>query len=211
MFLNNVVKTVRNTLNPFQASINAEGSGNEKLEGKDNLYMSLSLTPECKNVFTRFIESIPMRLVDKTYSEKDIHCTLVYSKKVGYTGGDFKFLGTAQEVCTAYIKSLEIFGKETGKRFLVATLDSPALEAYNAFLANKFGLVSDFHSYRPHMTLAQLKPLDKNGDPDQVTLGYFLSLADKVGLALGGTKIELVLDNVAPVDEDWNKKTKSSR
>lgn len=202
----------RQPLDPFHsASKNATDEKTELSELND-VYISFNLAEDCKNVFDKFISMIPARFVNKTYKAEDLHCTMVHSKKIGFKDGDFRYMNFHQTCgCVAYVKTLEIFGKDDSKRFLVATLDSPDLEAYNAYLANKFGLVSDFHSYRPHISLAQLPPVDGKGDVETSTLNYFLSLASKAGLNLGGMKVTLEQGKAKPIDENWNAKTKSSK
>lgn len=199
-------------LDPFHSA--SKNATDEKTELSDfeNVYLSFRLAEECKSVFNKFISMIPNRMTLKKYCDEDLHCTIVHSKKIGFKQGDFRYMNHHQTCgCVAYVKTLEIFGKDDSSRFLVATLDSPDLEAYNAYISNKFGLVSDFHSYRPHITLVKLPPVDGKGDVESSTLNYFLSLADKAGLRLGGLKITLEQSPATPIDDNWSAKVKSAK
>lgn len=92
----------------------------------------------------------------KEYQEKfikqheineDLHCTLIYSQKP-----QIEEVQTESYFATCTFDSFDLFGPK--KDTLVLRLNSSELERRNKLLSNKYGFISDYDEYKPHITLA---------------------------------------------------------
>lgn len=129
---------------------------NERYPG--GVYIAMKPTPKTLSKIEDYIKT---NLKD-VETNKDIHCTLIYSQK--------KLKGnvvTMKHIAEGSFAGFELFGPN--KDTLVIKLDSPDLIRRNDALVKQYDFISDYEEYRPHVTLAygceginlkKLPPLD---------------------------------------------------
>jgi 2'-5' RNA ligase len=113
----------------------------EKLYEK-GVYMSLKLVNGSDEVFKKYIEEN----LSEYKPTPDPHLTLIYSKKP--FDGEIK---TVDYEATGIITKFSLFGDK--EKALVAEIDSNDIKDRNRTLVEKYGFISDFDEYRPHITL----------------------------------------------------------
>ena len=116
----------------------------------------------------------------------ELHSTLIYSKK--------KFKGEMiikpGQLHIAKIKGYALFGPNNDT--LVAELDCPTLVARNKELMEKYGFITDFPDYKPHITLA-----------------FYAEDTDLDKLPLFDKGIILTNEYVNELEEDWKPQKES--
>jgi len=106
------------------------------------VYMSLKPVNGSKEVFEQYIKEN----LSGYEATPDPHLTLIYSKKP--FDGEIK---TEEYEASGDVKGFAIFGKE--EKALVAEINSNDIVDRNKTLVEKYGFVSDFDEYKPHITL----------------------------------------------------------
>jgi len=112
--------------------------------------MSLKLVNGSEEVFKEYCETY---LPDLKHTP-DPHLTLIYSKKP--FDGEIK---TEDYIASGIVKGYNVFG-QTGERALVAEIGSEDIVERNRVLVEKYGFISDFDEFKPHITLAYDIPED---------------------------------------------------
>lgn len=106
------------------------------------VYVSLKPVNGSLEIFNEYIEANL-----KGYkTTPDPHLTLIYSKKP--FDGEIK---VEDYEAGGLVKGFSIFGTE--EKALVAEIESSDLIDRNATLVKKYGFISDFGEYKPHITL----------------------------------------------------------
>lgn len=118
----------------------------------------------------------------------ELHCTLIYSKKP-YEDEIIPESYTA----LASFSSFELFGPENDT--LVIKLNSEDLKRRNEDLTKKYGFISDYDEYKPHITLAYgIKNIDLNSLPDF-----------EFGVILQDESVEALDNNWKDKNDDYNE------
>ena len=110
---------------------------------KEGVYISLTPTKETNDKIREYQDKY---LKDMDIN-KEIHCTLIYSKKPHQ--GDIK---TSDNTYKCKFKGFSLFGTE--KDTLVIELESKELRERNKELVDKYGFICDFDEYKSHCTLS---------------------------------------------------------
>ena len=142
----------------------------------DGVYISVKLTEDSLKEFNKYLN----KHLPEFEHTPDPHLTLVYSKQP-FTG----VVKTKQYNILADFKSMEIFGVK--ENAIVAELTSPELSDRNAELVKEYKFVSDFDTYKPHITLAY-----DVGDFDITTLPPM------------NMKFIFCEETVEPLNTDWS-------
>lgn len=146
----------------------------------DGVYMSRSLTDDSAMMIKEFQDKY---LVGQEINP-ELHVTLVYSKK-SYSGEEDITINT--DVMSGTIIGYDLFGEDNN--ILVAKLRSTDLTQYVDELKSKYGFVSDYDAYQPHVTLSY-----NVGDFDVTTLPI-----------MEGT-LYFTNETVANLNADWKPK-----
>ena len=149
----------------------------EKLYEK-GVYISVEPVNGSLDVFEKYIKEN----LSGYESTPRPHLTLIYSKKK--FDGEIK---TSDYEVTGIVKKFSIFGQD--EKALVAEIDCQDLVDRNEKLVKKYGFVSDFDEYKPHITLVY----GIEEDFDLSTLPKFPQ-----PLTFGNEKVE-------ELDLDWGK------
>ena len=111
---------------------------------KDGVYMAVTPTQETKEKIQNYIE---MNIQLECYNVDDLHCTLVYSKRK-----PDNLPITSSELYRGTFTNFSLFGDKN--EYLVLEFKSPDLQNRNKDLVNTYGFISDFDTYKTHMTLS---------------------------------------------------------
>lgn len=112
-------------------------------------------------------ENLDKSVVDKMYSEQELHCTMLYSDeeyKQEYGQASFPDVKTT-------IQSFEIWQSHNGF-VLVARLDDTVLKEFNQIIRDNFGLVDSNPIFKPHLTLQ--KKINKEDLVDMKELDFLI-------------------------------------
>jgi hypothetical protein len=121
----------------------------EKKEEPKGTYVGVRLTDESKEKVLKVIKEMD---VPNPIGKKDMHLTLIYSRK--YLP-DFSPRGKLDKVIVAKPKELDIFpSKAEGKDVLVVKLTAPALVKRHKEIMKEHEATYDYAEYIPHLTLS---------------------------------------------------------
>jgi len=150
----------------------------DKVLYPNGIYISVKMQLESAMTVSNFIkEHLPNC---KILEPKDMHCTLIYSKKPQK--------GPIQTKEYEAIATFLHFNKFDDGNVLVAEVKSDTLVRRNKELTEKYKFVSDFGEYKPHFTISyKAKDIDINSLPPINFAIYFDS------------------ESVEELDEDWEK------
>lgn len=116
---------------------------------KDGIYISVDVDGFTQENLNQYMKE-NLKGIQKS---KSLHCTLIFSQK------PLKEEVETEEYSTSgTFKYFSLFGPE--KDVLVIELDCEKLIERNKELVEKYGFISDFDEYKPHLTLAYNVPKD---------------------------------------------------
>jgi len=144
---------------------------------KKGVYISLKVSEESKKEINKWQEKY---LKGTEYNKNDLHLTLIYSKKEHK-----ERIETSSYKIPVIVTEYDIYGEE-GNECLVAKVKSEELLFKNSELVNKYGFISDFPNYEPH-----------------ITLSYNMNNIQINSLPIIDFVIELEEETIAEINKDW--------
>lgn len=127
--------------------------------------------------------------IPKPVSKKEMHVTLLYSKK---PCPKYKPLGKLSSPIKAMIEEQEIWDTQDGKRALVAKLDAPEMIKRQKQLMKEHNASFDYDEYKPHLTLSY-------------DVGKNFSLDKKHNLKDSIDSIKAIEEYYEPLVDSWQK------
>jgi 2'-5' RNA ligase len=153
---------------------------------KDGTYVSMDLSDQCRELIDHFVEmnlGLTERVDKSTY-----HITVIYSRAPVPTAE--QYAGSTTDI-GATVTGYEVFPTKNDGKCLVMRLDFPYAETLNKQLTAE-GAMSDYDSYKPHMTIAY--DIKQEIDPHTLPVPEF--------------KLQFGHVKVAPLDPEFTPKNK---
>jgi 2'-5' RNA ligase len=141
---------------------------------KDGTYVSLEMSSESCALLDNFVKmnlGLEERVDSKTY-----HTTIIYSRYPVPTAENLAGSIDTDAIATGY----EIFPTKTDGSCLVLRIACPKATELNTQLTQQ-GAISDYDSYKPHITLAY--DMKQIISPDSLPLPHFTLKFDRINVA----------------------------
>jgi 2'-5' RNA ligase len=151
--------------------------------------MSYYFSYDVKNLYQKLEAQLPADVLSKLYSEKKLHCTMLYSND-DYDKG-YKTIKFGEQ--QSQIKGIEVW-RTSDSWVLVATLNNEGLQEKHDFLVNEVKATPDF-SFKPHITLQKEDKEENIIDMSEVK--YLI-----------GSKVELIGFRCIPIRKTVDSKLK---
>lgn len=142
---------------------------------KDGTYVSMDLLEQTKDLMDHFVE-MNLGLTERV-DKSSYHITIIYSRAPVPSAE--KYAGS-MAVTSASVTGYEIFPTKSDGKCLVMRLEFPFANLLNKQLTAE-GAMSDYDSYKPHMTIAY--NITQDIDPNTLPLPQFPLYFGKVKVA----------------------------
>jgi len=142
---------------------------------KDGTYVSMDLLEQTKDLMDHFVE-MNLGLTERV-DKSSYHITIIYSRAPVPSAEQY---AGSMAVTSASVTGYEIFPTKSDGKCLVMRLEFPFANLLNKQLTAE-GAMSDYDSYKPHMTIAY--NITQDIDPNTLPLPQFPLYFGKVKVA----------------------------
>jgi len=170
----------------------------EKNNYSSGVYISVDVHHD--NDTLQFIQDSVRDLFDVPMDLNGLHTTIIYSKKPAPSLNISLLKINSNKFFDAYVKELTVWTDNNNNKFFGILLDSPELQKeYDRLM--KFGFVSDYDSYMPHITLQYGTKIDITDHETKEKLDSLNSeLQNNPSRVL-----QLTNESIEPLNNDWSQ------